>query len=243
MSHSHCVVCKIDRDDRDLSPLGLCRPCKDSAAPECLCGRKDCPNEVEHARLPGAPSCGKCGHIAHGEERCTYRLCAMGEPPRQCACLCPAQPEGRVGRNGLRDSGKREQHATGAVRDSAVGKGRPDLISPFMLQQLAAHLEQGAQKYEERNWEKGIPLCRSYASLTRHAWLWFLGYTDENHMAAVICNAMFIIHTMEMIKRKRLPRDLDDRPECGRLDGVRCAKLDCRCAPEELVGGRCQYYA
>lgn len=33
MSRSHCLACKADRDDRDLSPLGLCMSCKPSATP------------------------------------------------------------------------------------------------------------------------------------------------------------------------------------------------------------------
>lgn len=84
-----------------------------------------------------------------------------------------------------------------------------------MMERLAKHLEAGALKYEERNWEKGLPIGRMFASLFRHSWQAFQGYTDEDHMAAVVCNAMFIMHTLEMIVRGTLPASLDDRPHYG----------------------------
>lgn len=117
----------------------------------------------------------------------------------------------------IKDSGVRVEHSTGAVRDSAAGRGRPDLISPIFMERLALHLERGAAKYAERNWEKGLPVCRMFASLMRHTWLAFQGSRDEDHLAAVACNAMFILHTLEMIARNRLPASLDDRPDYSPL--------------------------
>ncbi|MCL2744431.1 MAG: DUF5664 domain-containing protein [Planctomycetaceae bacterium] len=68
----------------------------------------------------------------------------------------------------MQDSGKREEFATGAVRDAAEGKSRVDLISPFAMERLGEWLRQGAEKYASRNWEKGIPISRMVASLYRH---------------------------------------------------------------------------
>ena len=109
---------------------------------------------------------------------------------------------------------------TGAVRDTDIGKPRPDLISPVVELQLANWLSLGAKKYGDRNWEQGIPVSRSYASLRRHLLAWANGRTDEPHMIAVMCNAMFIAHTQEMVKRGRLPSDLDDMPD------YKCAGTD-----------------
>jgi hypothetical protein len=40
------------------------------------------------------------------------------------------------------------------------------------------------------------------------------GETDnEDHLAAILCNAMFIVHIDEMIKRGVLPQSLDDLPK------------------------------
>lgn len=97
----------------------------------------------------------------------------------------------------LKDGGARQQFETGAQRDTAKGKGRPELISPFMLTRLSKWLEQGAEKYEARNWEKGIPEQRCVASLFRHLIAHMRGLGDEDHLAAIIFNAMAIIHFQE----------------------------------------------
>jgi hypothetical protein len=39
------------------------------------------------------------------------------------------------------------------------------------------------------------------------------GCTDEDHVAAILCNAMFIAHTQEMCKRGVLPMSLLDMPD------------------------------
>jgi hypothetical protein len=111
------------------------------------------------------------------------------------------------------DSGEREQFTTGAVRDTADGKPRPDLISPFAMERLGEWLRLGAEKYTPRNWERGIPLSRSTASLYRHLLKFQQGKQDEDHIAAVMCNAMMIIHTIEMVKREVLPKELLDMPD------------------------------
>jgi hypothetical protein len=68
----------------------------------------------------------------------------------------------------IADSGEREQHPTGAVRDIRRGKGRFDLITPVALRRLAKVYEGGAEKYDARNWEKGMPLSRFLDSAKRH---------------------------------------------------------------------------
>jgi hypothetical protein len=65
------------------------------------------------------------------------------------------QPEASSGSNML-DSGKRETFETGAVRDTAEGKPRFDLFSPFAMERIGCWLEQGARKYKPRNWELGM---------------------------------------------------------------------------------------
>ena len=113
----------------------------------------------------------------------------------------------------MHDSGERQQFATGAVRDTAGDKPRIDLISPFALRRLGTWLELGARKYKTRNWEAGMPISRCVASLCRHIESYKAGDKDEDHLAAVMCNASFIMHYEEMIARGVLPGDLDDMPE------------------------------
>lgn len=96
---------------------------------------------------------------------------------------------------------------SGAIRGKQKGKPRYDLISPYFLERLAIHLMRGAEKYGERNWEKGIPVSRHYASLLRHLMAFSMGKQDEEHLAAAACNLMFIIHT-----KTQLP-EFDDMKE------------------------------
>jgi len=125
-----------------------------------------------------------------------------------------SQAETSVGavRAGMHDSGHRQSFATGAVRDTAEEKPRPDLFSPFAEERVGEWLRLGAVKYTERNWEHGIPNSRCFASLRRHAMRYQQGDRSEDHLAAVIFNAMAIIHNEEMIRRDVLPAELDDMP-------------------------------
>ena len=50
---------------------------------------------------------------------------------------------------------------------------RFDLIPPEAITALAEHFSRGAEKYEDRNWERGYPWSLSFAALQRHIWaLW-----------------------------------------------------------------------
>lgn len=113
------------------------------------------------------------------------------------------------------DSSKVERFGTGAVRDITVGKPRLELISPIFLRRLGywlAHCTEPEGKYPKRNWEKGIPMDRTMASLLRHINAYREGATDEDHLAAAACNLMFLVHIEEMINKGALPKDLADIP-------------------------------
>lgn len=97
----------------------------------------------------------------------------------------------------LEDSGQRQEFETGAVRDPAEGKGRYDLITPHGLRRLALHYEAGAKKYDDRNWEKGIPASRCFSSAVRHLYRWLNGENKEDHLAAAAWNIFAIIHFQE----------------------------------------------
>ena len=49
-----------------------------------------------------------------------------------------------------------------------IGKLRYDLVHPFAHEQMVRVLTKGAQKYDERNWEGGMPWSTIIASLERH---------------------------------------------------------------------------
>lgn len=111
-----------------------------------------------------------------------------------------------------KDSGKREQHSTGAQRDVRENKGRYDLIPPMPLERVAKLFERGAKKYEARNWEKGFPFDRQMDSLLRHANQYLAGDRSEDHLAAVIFNAMTVMHYEEMIALGKMDPGLDNLP-------------------------------
>lgn len=122
----------------------------------------------------------------------------------------PSEKPTEVPRYDIKDSGERRTFSTGAQRDRAGGKSRPDLISPIALWRLGLWLEKGAQKYTERNWELGIPLSEYIASAHRHLLLLADGNEDEDHASALLFNAMAFIHTEHRIRNGDLPPELDD---------------------------------
>ncbi len=106
-----------------------------------------------------------------------------------------------------KDSGKREEMATGSVRDTREGKGRFDLISPFAMTRIAGVYERGATKYAARNWEKGQPFSRLLDSATRHLNSFAKGWVDEDHLAQAAWNLFCIMHFQEIGRV-----ELDDMP-------------------------------
>jgi hypothetical protein len=94
----------------------------------------------------------------------------------------------------LKDSGKKQTFGTGYQRDTQDGKPRFDLIPVACLYRVAELYRKGAEKYGERNWEKGAPISRFYSSLFRHLMAWAVGKKDEDHLAAVVWNAFGIMH-------------------------------------------------
>ena len=111
-----------------------------------------------------------------------------------------------------KDSGDRRKFNTGAQRDVVVGKGRYDLISPIMIERLAKLLQRGAEKYNDRNWEKGMPLSVYMDSGMRHLFKFLEGHRDEDHLIAAIWNLQALLHIEEMIKRGKLSEELLDLP-------------------------------
>jgi hypothetical protein len=76
----------------------------------------------------------------------------------------------------------------------------------------------GAQKYGERNWEKGIKYSRLYSALQRHLTDWWDGQDADPEtglppLAHAACDALFLL-TFVLLGRA----ELDDRPvtEAGR---------------------------
>ena len=120
--------------------------------------------------------------------------------------------ENRIPIVGMHDSGKREAFESGAVRDSAEGKPRPDLFSAFAMERIGNWMEKGARKYAPRNWEAGMNYGRVAASLHRHLMKYMQNDRSEDHLAAIAVNSSFLMHYDAMIDRGVLPASLNDLP-------------------------------
>ncbi len=78
-----------------------------------------------------------------------------------------------------------------------AGKTRHDLVPAFAQEQYAKVLTKGAQKYAERNWERGMKWSKVLESLKRHILAFEKGEdydkeTGELHMAHAMCNSAFL---------------------------------------------------
>lgn len=103
------------------------------------------------------------------------------------------------------------------VRNAETGgeKGskpaRFDLIPVGPLWTVAELYGRGAEKYEDRNWEKGYDWSLSFAALMRHAMLFWQGENNDpemgvSHMASVVFHAFALMQFVEAHP------DLDNRP-------------------------------
>ena len=110
----------------------------------------------------------------------------------------------------LPDSGDRTNFNTGAVRDAMAGKGLPSCIPTSALRAVSKRFEDGAVKYGRDNWQKGIPVSRYVDSIYRHLWAFMEGDVDEDHLSAVIWNAMGLYDTMASMDNEALPSELYD---------------------------------
>lgn len=110
-------------------------------------------------------------------------------------------------------SGQMTKFETGAVRDIQGGKGRFDLIPAYPMWRLARHFENGAKKYDDDNWKKGIPLRTYMNSANRHWQKLMAGWVDEDHAAAIMWNICGFIWTKKMIELGKLPATLDNMPK------------------------------
>lgn len=73
--------------------------------------------------------------------------------------------------------------------------------------EIAKHYEEGANKYGERNWEKGIPVHCYIDSAVRHYLKFKRGDTDERHDRAFLWNILCAMWTL------RCKASLNDMPK------------------------------
>jgi hypothetical protein len=89
---------------------------------------------------------------------------------------------------------------------------RFDLLPWNALREIAEHYGKGAEKYDDRNWEKGYDWSLSYAALQRHLTAWWQGEdidaeTGSSHLAAVA------FHVLALLTFKETHPEKDNRPK------------------------------
>lgn len=96
-------------------------------------------------------------------------------------------------------------------RKDDLGKLRFDLVPALSLEDLARIYTYGAQKYADRNWEKGIEWGRVFAAMMRHLWAFWGGETTDPesgmpHMAHAAWGCF------TLLEYARTHNELDTRP-------------------------------
>lgn len=123
------------------------------------------------------------------------------------------QKEDKMEFDSVKDGEPKVEYTTGGVRGNPGGKGRYDLLPPYAIHRIARHFENGAVKYEDRNWERGLPVMRYLDSALRHTFQLLDGDTSEDHAAAAIWNLMCYMQTLYWVEEGLLPLELDNRPD------------------------------
>jgi hypothetical protein len=146
-----------------------------------------------------------------------------------------------------KDSGKRQDYASGMRRDLQAGKPRYDLIPIPMLTRLAGLYERGAVKYGDCNWmlaNSEEELNRFKASAMRHMFQWANGEDDEDHASAIVFNVFAYETIREKMEFEEDWSELDEEcAECAEEDwldkqwNTACSYECCTDTDEEMPWG------
>ena len=95
-----------------------------------------------------------------------------------------------------------EKRIVNPITGGAKGQklARFDLLPGDSLWALAEHFGKGAEKYEDRNWEKGYDWSLNFAAAQRHMWQWWNGEdidpeTGSSHLIAAAWHMVALYHS------------------------------------------------
>lgn len=88
-------------------------------------------------------------------------------------------------------------------------KSDPNWLKYSVILEVSKHYEEGAKKYAERNWEKGIPLHCFINSAIRHFIKLSRGDSDEPHDRAFVWNILGAIWTHTHFTQANNPEIFD----------------------------------
>lgn len=83
---------------------------------------------------------------------------------------------------------------SGAVRSKDADHARYDLIPFAAMESMGRTLKEGADKYGEYNWQKGMPTGDLLNHTLQHLYKFIAGDRSENHIGHAMCNLAFLAH-------------------------------------------------
>ena len=95
---------------------------------------------------------------------------------------------------------------TGFVRDDKTGVGRFDLLPWQGIWEVAKLCQEGAERYGERNIDRGCPQHSLIDSAMRHLAKYLEGWDDEDHLRAAAWNVLWAL------QQEVLRPDMQDIP-------------------------------
>ncbi|NBV87920.1 MAG: hypothetical protein EBR88_00120 [Betaproteobacteria bacterium] len=95
-------------------------------------------------------------------------------------------------------SGAKVEFSTGAQRSSDAENVRYDLITPIGLAAVARACAEGASKYSDYNWERGMPANDLLNHAIRHLYMFLSGDRSEDHLGHSAWGVLAAIHSLEV---------------------------------------------
>lgn len=116
-------------------------------------------------------------------------------------------------KDGFKKSNKLLEGLTGFMKSSTEGKVLWNLLPTESLKRIAVRLTHGAEQYGAENWKKGIDdpeaIQKIKDALHRHTMQYINNEKDEDHLAAIGCNIMFLMYFEVMKKEYPYPEVKD----------------------------------
>ena len=95
-------------------------------------------------------------------------------------------------------AGTTAKFGTGAVRSDTFEAFRYDLVSPIGLREVARACAEGAEKYSDWNWEKGMEVNDLLNHAIAHVYQFLSGDRSEPHLGHAAWNLLAAIHSHEL---------------------------------------------
>ena len=103
----------------------------------------------------------------------------------------------------LKDSNTAHLYECIRLFSSYYGEETNTATDCTMLLEVAKHFEEGAKKYGENNWQKGLPVHCYIDSAVRHYLKWLRGDKDEPHDRAFVWNLLCCIWECDFSPRAK----------------------------------------